>query len=150
MSNQQKTHTFFCAGSYHFRDIIFYFISLPSKSRSRSQSTIFAMTSFAGKCHNLQKSPTHFCASCYRFRIFFILFLPSKSKLRSRSTISQWHHSMANVKIYKGLPHIFALALTVSKILTLQIFTFKKVGQGHGLEHSQWRPSMENIKIYKR
>ena len=29
----------------------------------------------------------------------------------------QWHYSMAYVEIYKCLPHIFALALTVSEIL---------------------------------
>ena len=30
--------------------------------------------------------------------------------------VSQLHHSMTNVKIYKCLPHIFALALIVSDI----------------------------------
>ena len=33
---------------------------LPSKSSSRSQSTILAMTLFDGKCQNVQKTPTHF------------------------------------------------------------------------------------------
>ena len=34
----------------------------------------------------------------------------------------QLHHSMANVPIYKCLPHIFAPALTVSDIYKFQIF----------------------------
>ena len=34
-------------------------------------------------------------------------------------------HSMTNIKIYKGRPMHFALALTVSRILIFHIFTFK-------------------------
>ena len=41
---------------------------LSSKSRSRSRSAIFAITSFNGKCQNQQMSLTHFCASSYHFR----------------------------------------------------------------------------------
>ena len=41
---------------------------LPPKSRSKSQSAIFSITPFDGKCQNLQMSPTHFCASSYIFR----------------------------------------------------------------------------------
>ena len=33
---------------------------------------------------------------------------------------SQGCHSMVNIKIYKSRPHIFALALTTSEILTFQ------------------------------
>ena len=48
----------------------------------------------------------------------------------------------------KVVPRIFAIALTISEILTLQIFTLK-VGQGHVVQFSQSCPSMANIKIYK-
>ena len=52
---------------------------LPSQSRSRSRSTIFAMTPFDGKCQNLKCLHTFFCASSYRFRYIQILnFLPPK------------------------------------------------------------------------
>ena len=39
---------------------------------------------------------------------------------------SQLHHSIANVKIYKCLSHILALALTVSEISQLKMCTSKK------------------------
>ena len=39
---------------------------------------------------------------------------------------SQWHHSMANVKIYKRLPYIFALALTFQRYYNFNFFTFKE------------------------
>ena len=53
---------------------------------------------------------------------------------------------MANVKIYKCFPHIFALALTISDIQKLKKNYLKKVGQGHG---TQLHHSMANVKIYK-
>ena len=43
---------------------------------------------------------------------------------------SQRHHSIANVK---RLLYIFALALTVSEILTFLIFDLKILGQDHGV-----------------
>ena len=81
---------------------IYYFYILPSKSRSRSCSTIFTMTQFDGKCQNLQKIPVHFCANSYRFRGIEI-----KNKYLQK--VGQGHgeqflqlvHSMTNVKIYK-------------------------------------------------
>ena len=39
----------------------------PSNNRSRSRGTIFAITSFGGKCQNLQISLTRVCVSSYRF-----------------------------------------------------------------------------------
>ena len=44
---------FFCASSSHFRDINVSNL-LPSKNKSRSRSTIFAITPLDGKCQNLQ------------------------------------------------------------------------------------------------
>ena len=61
---------------------------------------------------------------------------------------SHLHHSMANVKIYKCLAHIFTLALTVSDIKYLN-FLPSKVGQSHGVQFSQLHHSMANVKIYK-
>ena len=55
---------------------------------------------------------------------------------------------MANIKIYKSRWIYFELALTVSDILTFQMFELQKVGQGHGIYISQCCPSMANIKIY--
>ena len=43
----------------------------------------------------------------------------------SLRTISKSHHSMANVKIYKCLPRIYALALTVSEVKIIH-FLFSK------------------------
>ena len=55
---------------------------------------------------------------------------------------------MGNVKIYKCLPHIYALALTVSEIY-FQFFLSKKIGKSHGVQFSQLDHSMENVKICK-
>ena len=44
---------------------------------------------------------------------------------------------MANVKIYKRLPHIFELALTVSEIKKFLIVDLQKVDQGHEVQFSQ-------------
>ena len=52
----------FFAGSHHFGDINI-LKNLPSKSRSRSQSTIFVIISFDGKYQYIQKTPTNFCAT---------------------------------------------------------------------------------------
>ena len=46
----------------------------------------------------------------------------------------QLHHLMANVKIYKYLPDIFALALTISEIY--KKMNLQKVGQGDGVQFS--------------
>ena len=45
---------------------------------------------------------------------------------------------MANVKIDKRLPHIFAIALTISELLQLLFFYHKKVGHGYGVQFSHW------------
>ena len=119
-----------------------------SKSRSRSQSTIFALTLFDGKCQNLQKTSTHFCANCYHFR--YIIFLFKKVDQDHGVQISHWYHSMANITIYKRLSHIFVLALTVSDILIFLNFDLQKLGQCHILQFLHWHCSMENIKIYRR
>ena len=123
--------THFCTSSCCFSNIqILNF--LPLKSRLRSRSTTFAMIPFDGKWHNLQKTPTHFCTSSYHFRVINIFnFRPPESRSWSWSTIFtiisfdgkcqnlqniqthlgvqflQRHHSMASVKIYKRLSHIF-------------------------------------------
>ena len=41
---------------------------------------------------------------------------------------------MENVIIYKILPHIFPLALTVSELLKFLNFDLQKVDQGHGAQ----------------
>ena len=62
---------------------------------------------------------------------------------------SQLHVSMANVKIYKCLPQIFALTLTVSEIYKFKICDLQKIGQGHEMQFAQLHHSMGNVKIYK-
>ena len=80
-------------------------------------------------------SPIHFCASSYRFRDIKIFnLLPPKSKSRSRSAnfaITPFDGKCK--KNYKCLPHIFALALTVSDIKKRP----PQVGQGHGVQFWQ-------------
>ena len=91
------------------------------------------MTTFDEKCHNLQKIPNNLCASSYRFRdVTFYNLLPLKVGQDFWQTpidgkcpqevsyghvveFLQLHHSIANVNICKCLPHIFAIALTVSE-----------------------------------
>ena len=70
--------------------------------------------------------------------------------------LSQWCHSIANIKIYKAVTRIFKLALTVSQILACEtvdlvvvVVIVEKICQGHGLQLSQWQLSMAPIKIYK-
>ena len=71
------------------------------------------MASFDAKYKNLQMSPTNLCTSYFHFRDITILkFLPQKVGQGHGVQFSQLHHSMANVKIYKCLPQIFALALS--------------------------------------
>ena len=55
---------------------------------------------------------------------------------------------MANVKIYKCLPHIFALDLTILEI-QFKICYLQKVGQGHEVQFSQLYHLMANVKNYK-
>ena len=45
--------------------------------------------------------------------------------------------------------HTFALALTVSEILTFEIFELEKVDQGHGVQHRQCRRQIANVKFNK-
>ena len=52
-------------------------------------------------------------------------------------------------KYIKVVRWIFALALTVSEILTFQMFDLLKVGQGHGVQFLQCCPAMANDKICK-
>ena len=112
----------FCASSRRFRAINELRI-WPSKSKSMSRGIILAMTPFHGKYQNLQKPPVHFCAISYRFRdIKMYLFNFKKVGQDHGVQFSQLHHSMAKVKIYKCLPYIFALDLTV---FTYQNFKFR-------------------------
>ena len=59
------------------------------------------------------------------------------------------HRSMADVKIYKGLPHIFCTgSYRFRNINILDLLPSKS--QGHGVQFWQCRLSMANVKIYKR
>ena len=142
----------FYTSSHRFRDInILRF--WPSKSRSRSWSTIFAMTQFDGKCknlgqgqrvqfselytirwQNLQMYRTHFCTSSYCFRDINILhFWPSKSK-----------HQGHGVQFFAITPFdgkcqtlqmsvfIFAKVRAVLMILTERETHRHRNGQAHG------------------
>ena len=80
----------------------------PSKWRSRSWNTIFAMISFDGKCQNLQAIPTHFVlalsvSGILKFEIFYYL---QKVDQRSQSSIFIIHYSMTNGEIYNDF-HTF-------------------------------------------
>ena len=122
----------FCDISYRFRSIqILNF--WPPKSNSRSNSAIYAITPFDGKYQNLQMSPTNFCASYYHFRYiyiykFFIFDLQVVGQ-GHRVQFMQLQNSMANVKIYKYLSHIFVLALTIEEKYKFYIFYIQNVGQ---------------------
>ena len=94
-----------------------------------------------------KKTPTHFYASSYRYRDMTMNNVwPSKSRTRSRSTILTM---MANVKIYRYLPHIFAIALTVSEIWQFLIFCSSKSRSRSWSIFLQWHYLMANTKIYK-
>ena len=62
-------------------------------------------------------SLTNCCASSYRFKDIKISnFYYQKLRQGHGMQFSQLNNPMVNVKTTKSLPHIFALALTVSKI----------------------------------
>ena len=54
---------------------------------------------------------------------------------------------MTNIDIYKSCISLFVSVLTISNILTFQMFDPKKVGQSHE-QFLEWCPSMAIIKIY--
>ena len=58
-----KRPTYFCASSYRFRYIQILNV-WPSKSRSKSQSTIFAVTPFDGKCNMKAQHRSWHTAKC--------------------------------------------------------------------------------------
>ena len=76
---------------------------------------------------NLQTSPTHFCSSSYGFRynIFKLLTLIKNVKVTEYNSCN-YAIANANLKIYKCLQHVFALAFTVSEIYSFLIVTVKK------------------------
>ena len=63
------------------------------------------------------KDPQHFTLALTVPEILIKKINLNKNRSRSQSTIFAMAHSMAKVKNYKRLPHIFALALNVSEIL---------------------------------
>ena len=95
----------FCTSSHDFRYIKNLFL-YPSKRHNSVENVTIC------------KTLTYFGASVHRFRDTIIINCwPSRSRSRLRSIIFPWHHSTANVKIYKRLIHIYVLAFTVSRIL---------------------------------
>ena len=76
------------------------------------------MTTFIGKCQNLQKTATQFVLALNVTEItkFQICYLQKVGQSHGLQ-FSQLHHLIANDKIYKYLPYIFVLALSVSEIL---------------------------------
>ena len=107
-----------CARTYRFKDILISF--LPWKSRSRSWSAIMTITSFDGKFQNLQISSTHFALDLTlsdRAKPKFLMVDLQNLGQCHGVQFSQLHHSMASVKIYKCLPRIFLLVLTVCEKL---------------------------------
>ena len=85
---------------------------------SRSRSTVFAMTPFDGK----YQKRTNVCRTFFTLALtiseiyIILIFYLQKLGHGHRMQFSQLHHSMANVKVYKCLPRIFAQALTVLEI----------------------------------
>ena len=57
--------------------------------------------------------------------------------------------SMAKAKMFKAESPIFALALTISKILAFPKFDIEQVGQCHGVKLSQLCHSIANMKSIK-
>ena len=121
----QMFHKHFWASSYRFRYInILNF--LHKQNMSQSRSVILSVVKFDGKCKNIQMSPTHFSDSSYSFGdIFFFNLYFQKVGRSNGMQFFKLNRSVANIKIYKCLEHIFALALTVSEIYTFNIFSLR-------------------------
>ena len=58
------------------------------------------------------------------------------------------HRSMVNVKFYKCLPHIFAIAFTISEMIKFYIIDLQKVRQSRGVQFCQLHHLIANVKIY--
>ena len=112
------------------------------------QSIILAMTPFNGKCQNLQKINTFF-ALALRFSVIILKKINLKKVGHGhRVQFLQWHHSMANAKIYQRHTH-FCANFYHFRDIKFKNFDFQKIGQGHRVQFSQWHLSMENAKIYR-
>ena len=84
---------------------------------SRSRSAIFLITTFNGSCDNLQMYPHIFSALAPIIsEIYIFKFLSPKVGQGHDVQLLHSRYSMENVKIYKCLPYIYALALAVSDI----------------------------------
>ena len=137
-----------CACSHRFRDIRI--IIWPSKSRSRSRSTIFALTPFDGKCENLQKSPPHFCASSRCLRDIKVLHFGFSHVGQDHGVqFSQWQRLMTNVKITKRFPFISALGFTVWKSKSLFCLSSKSRSRSRSSIFTLI-PFASKCEIYKR
>lgn len=98
----------------------------------------------------LHKVISLLCASSHRFRNIFykhFKFLIWKMWSRSRSRPFTMVPLEQTSKSNNAISHFFALPLSVSGILTVQIFYHENVGHGHGVRLSRWRHSMANSKI---
>ena len=111
------------------------------------------MSPFDGKHQNPQR-PCYTC--CTRLLIvsekiltFEIVHLEKVGHFH-QILLSQWRHSMSNVKIYTSRMKHFCVSFHSFRYINkFEIFDHDKAGQGHWVLHSQWRHSMANIKIYK-
>ena len=80
-----------------------------------SRNAIFVFTPLDGKCQNLHMSLNDICTLSYRFTDIQIFYFVPLKKV-GHGQLRQLHRSIANVKIYKFLPHVFKLALIVSEL----------------------------------
>ena len=98
---------------------------------------------------NLKMSPGHFCNSSYLFRdIINFNFFTFKKQVKFTD------YNFCNYPIRQQMSNQqmsstrFALALTALEIKVINLFTLKKVDQGHRVHFSQLYHSMGNLKIY--
>ena len=131
------TPTFFCASYHRFRDI--HICNVESRPEGdaiwrrqkafstffkSSQVAIFITASFDGIYHTLQMFLTHFSIAFTVSEIpKFLIYDFQKVGQGHGVQYSLLHHSMANVIIYKCLPHILCLTVTISEIYKFEIIS---------------------------
>ena len=100
---------------------------LPLKSRSRSRSTLFTITTFDGNCQNLQISPTHFCGRSYRFRdIKKLICYLQKVDQGHRVQFFKLHYSMAYQNLLMSSVHFLCWLLPFQRYKIVKYFVSRK------------------------
>ena len=123
----------------------------PWKSRLMSWDTTFAMASLMANikicsCRPIRLALVLIVSKILMCKIVYLKTYDNFTEYNFRNDAIQWQIS----KSTNDVSCIYALVLTVSEMLTFQVFDHQKLSQSHRVQFSYWRHSMTSVKIYKR